>query len=245
MGEIVKTPTDHDMRTVVLDRPGLCVLDLPLELRTSDSRLRASAARLLEMESVRSVSIDGRRTKASIRLRSMRAAPLDPATMSAQLSAELASEEELSTPAELVICWTDPRTQTLCFIKPPTQAVGWRRVTLLIGAAVFLMFGLLGVVLPGLPTTPFVLLASYCLLRSSPALHQRLLASRLFGGVLRDWHLYRGIRPHVRYKALAIIAIVVGVSLYFANLSTGAMLAIVAIAACGIAYVWRLPSVVE
>ena len=108
-----------------------------------------------------------------------------------------------------------------------------------------LVLGLLGVLLPGLPTTPFVLVASYCLLRSSPRLHARLLENRLFGNVLRDWHLHRGIRPHVRYKATAVIALVLGASLYFTLLPLAAKLLICGVAVVGLSYVWRLPDASE
>ena len=87
-------------------------------------------------------------------------------------------------------------------------AVGWRRIALIALTIGALVLALLGVLLPGLPTTPFVLVASYGLMRTSRRWHQRLLESRLFGGVLRDWHLHRGISAHVRTKALALLAIV-------------------------------------
>ena len=105
--------------------------------------------------------------------------------------------------------------------------------------------GLLGIVLPGLPTTPFVLVASYCLLRSSPRLHARLLHSQLFGGVLRDWHLHRGLRPHVRYKATAVIALVLTASLVLTTMPLAAKMLVLAVAFIGVAYVWRLPSVTD
>lgn len=103
------------------------------------------------------------------------------------------------------------------------------------------MLGVLGVILPGLPTTPFVLVASYCLLRSSPRLHARLLESRLFGDVLRDWHLHRGIGRHVRYKATAVIVLVLGASLAFTSVPLVVKLLILSIGLGGITYVWRLP----
>ena len=105
--------------------------------------------------------------------------------------------------------------------------------------------GKLGVLLPGLPTTPFVLLASYCLLRSSRYWHERLLHNRLFGGVLRDWYLHRGLRPHIRYKAFTVLVLVVAASLYWGGLPWWANAFVVAFAAFGAAYVWRLPDVVE
>lgn len=222
---------------------GLWVVELPPELRTSDKRLQTSVARVLDLEPVRSLSVDGRRTAASIRLRPNWSRTVSAEDLSQRIAEELGVAGAEPPPDIAVISWVDPRTQALSFIKLPAQVKGWRRATFLAGAGLFLILGLMGILLPGLPTTPFVLLASYCLLRSSPALHERLLRSRLFGGVLRDWHLHRGIRPHVRYKALAVIALVVGVSLYFTRFALAPKLAIAAVAAYGIYYVWRLPAI--
>jgi uncharacterized membrane protein YbaN (DUF454 family) len=224
------------------DQPrGIWVVDLPLDIRANDGRLRAAAARLLELTHVRSVIVDRDRTQARIRVkhRSAAQAALEPCPHEILV-------EDCDDAAPLpIVPWTDPRDESLCFIKLPTRAEGWRRALLLIAAVSTLVLGFLGIVLPGLPTTPFVLLASYCLLRSSPALHERLIHSRLFGGVLRDWHLHRGIRPHIRYKALVVVLLVVAASLAFTSLPLGAKLAIVIVAACGIAYIWRLPEVAE
>jgi uncharacterized membrane protein YbaN (DUF454 family) len=98
------------------------------------------------------------------------------------------------------------------------------------------------VLLPGLPTTPFVLVASYGLMRTSRRWHRRLLDSRLFGGVLRDWHLHRGISARVRVKALALLAIVVGTTCLWPGVSP-IVKAIVAVGGLlGGTYVWRLPT---
>ena len=47
--------------------------------------------------------------------------------------------------------------------------------------------GLLGIVVPGLPTAPFVLLAAFAAARGSRRLHGWLLAHRQFGPMIRDW----------------------------------------------------------
>jgi uncharacterized protein len=47
--------------------------------------------------------------------------------------------------------------------------------------------GIVGVFVPGLPTTVFVLLAAYAAARGSERLHARLLADPRFGQVIRDW----------------------------------------------------------
>jgi uncharacterized membrane protein YbaN (DUF454 family) len=78
---------------------------------------------------------------------------------------------------------------------------------------VYLLFGMLfvglgavGTVVPGLPTTVFMLLALWAFSRSSERFHAWLYHHRLFGPPLQQWHLYRVI-PR-RAKVLAIVMMV-------------------------------------
>ncbi|MBP4041207.1 YbaN family protein [Aeromonas sp. SrichE-2G] len=73
--------------------------------------------------------------------------------------------------------------------------------------------GILGIVLPLLPTTPFMLLAAALFARSSPRFHSWLLAHPWFGPPIEDWQLYRGIRRHARRRAIIFILISFSVSL--------------------------------
>ena len=220
------------------------IVTLPAEVRDNETRLRAAAANLLKLAGVRSVIIDGSRREALVRLHASRANDSGLGEIPAiPLSEPATSHDAADAAVDSVVAWIDPRDQSLCFVKLPARARGWRRALLLIAAGAAILLGLLGVVLPGLPTTPFVLVASYCLLRTAPKLHARLLQSRLFGEVLRDWHLHRGLRAHVRYKATAVIALVLGASLFFTAIPLAAKLMILAVAACGITYVWRLPDI--
>lgn len=82
----------------------------------------------------------------------------------------------------------------------------------------FIVLGLLcvalgaaGVVVPGLPTTPFLLLASWLFYRSSPRLQQWLLASWL-GRYIRSYHRHGGMTATQKAGA-------VGVMLFFVLLS--------------------------
>lgn len=104
---------------------------------------------------------------------------------------------------------------------------------------------LAGLALPGLPTTPFVLLTSWCLVRSSPRLDARLRSSRLFGQLLCDWERERGLRAGTKRVALLGIAIGVSISLLLGQLSWPLQLLVVAAAAYGAWFVWRLPTVRE
>ena len=74
-------------------------------------------------------------------------------------------------------------------------------------ALLFIGLGSVGVVLPLLPTTPFLLLAAMCASRSSPALHAWLYSHPRFGPLLRDWRDHRAIRPRAKITALVVIAL--------------------------------------
>jgi uncharacterized membrane protein YbaN (DUF454 family) len=58
---------------------------------------------------------------------------------------------------------------------------------------VSLGLGCVGIVLPLLPTTPFLLLAAFCFARSSDRLHDWLHAHRVFGPLLDNWRRHRAI----------------------------------------------------
>ena len=72
--------------------------------------------------------------------------------------------------------------------------------------------GAAGVVLPLLPTTPFVLLAAWCFARSSPRLHDWLLAHRLFGPLIANWREHRAISRIAKRASLLSMAAVLGIS---------------------------------
>lgn len=69
---------------------------------------------------------------------------------------------------------------------------------------VFLLLGAAGVILPVLPSTPFVLLAAWLFARSSPEWHERLLRSELFGNMIRNWESRRCIS--LRTKLIALLS---------------------------------------
>ena len=82
-------------------------------------------------------------------------------------------------------------------------AWAWRVV-----AYACLVVGLIGVVLPLLPTTPFVLLAAFAAAKGSPRLHAWLTDHRIFGPVIRDWSASRSVarRPKIAASVAMIVA---------------------------------------
>lgn len=87
--------------------------------------------------------------------------------------------------------------------------VGWLAVAL----------ATLGVVLPLLPTTPFLLLAAWCFARSSPRFHHWLLYRSWFGSYLRHWQQHRALPPGAKWKAVLVIILTFSVSLWLVNIA--------------------------
>ena len=83
-------------------------------------------------------------------------------------------------------------------------------------------FAVLGMVLPLLPATPFVLGSAYCFSRSSPAMHERLIRNRTFGAAILDWQERRAIsrRGKVVAAAAMILSLVLSV---FAGIDAAAI----------------------
>lgn len=95
-------------------------------------------------------------------------------------------------------------------LRPRVQLLsGIKRLLYLLLGLLSLGMAYVGWLLPGIPCTPFVLLASYCFSRSSPRLQRWLLNNRIFGSYLRDFHQHRGVRKHIKVKATCIVVFVV------------------------------------
>jgi uncharacterized membrane protein YbaN (DUF454 family) len=123
----------------------------------------------------------------------------------------------------------------------PPPARGIRRWVYVVLGLFFVGLAVLGGLLPVLPTTPFLLLASFFFLRSSPALNAWLLRSRLFGPLLRDWQRHRGVRPHVKIGAVAVLVPVIGASALFGNLPPYLLVLLLVLGLIGLIVVLRLP----
>ena len=78
-----------------------------------------------------------------------------------------------------------------------------KRGLFMVMGTVFLGLGVLGAVLPILPTTPFVLVAAWCYARGSVRLHRWLLSTRMFGPLIRRWQADRSIT--LRSKIVATV----------------------------------------
>lgn len=103
-----------------------------------------------------------------------------------------------------------------------------------------LALGLLGIILPGLPTVPFVLLSAYAAARGSPSLHRKLTAHPQFGPVIRDWQLHGAVSRRAKVLAAgmmfaAAIVLFLATPRWWMAATGSAAMAIVG------AWLWSLP----
>lgn len=69
-----------------------------------------------------------------------------------------------------------------------------------------LALGVVGIVVPGLPTVPFVLLSAFAAARGSQRLHARLLADPRFGPMIRDWQAHGAVSRSAKWLASSMMA---------------------------------------
>jgi uncharacterized membrane protein YbaN (DUF454 family) len=92
----------------------------------------------------------------------------------------------------------------------------WVRVLLIVAGTLFVGLGILGIFIPLLPTTPFLLLAAVCYARSSDRFYHWLLYNRWFGSYIRNYLQKRGIPLRAKIFTLVLLWVVIGCSVAFA-----------------------------
>ncbi|MEM9380552.1 MAG: YbaN family protein [Planctomycetota bacterium] len=119
----------------------------------------------------------------------------------------------------------------------------WERALWVVGGLVFVAVGAIGVVVPGLPTTPLLLLAAACFARSSPRLYAWLLRNKTFGPMIEDYRAGRGVSARVKATALSMMTIFVTFALLVPlRGKTVPSVVVAGFALAGAAYILRLPT---
>jgi hypothetical protein len=84
------------------------------------------------------------------------------------------------------------------------------------GGSLSVATGILGIFLPVLPTTPFMLLAAFCYARSSPRCHHWLLHNRWFGAYIRNYRAGRGMPIQQKTLTIAVLWVTIGATAIYA-----------------------------
>ncbi len=112
---------------------------------------------------------------------------------------------------------------------------------LYLGIGIMALFmGILGIFLPILPTTPFVLLAAGCFARSSERFHNYLLSHRVAGPIIQEWCQYRSVARKVKHWAYLVMSLSFGSSILIVP-SWGLKGMLIFLAVILFMFIWRLP----
>ncbi len=113
-------------------------------------------------------------------------------------------------------------------------------------AAVGLLFvglGGIGVVVPGLPTTGFLILAAWCFSHSSPRLEAWLLSLPKFGPMIRDYRMGLGMPVVAKRWAIGSIVVFSTISCVLLRSSPLRVVIIAGVALIGVGYIlWAVPT---
>ena len=102
--------------------------------------------------------------------------------------------------------------------------------------------GLVGIAVPLLPTTPFIILSAWCFARSSPRMEAWLLRQKHLGPMLSRWREHGAISLHAKLLATASIILLFGLSLLAMELHFLLQVGLVLIALSVLGFLWTRPT---
>jgi len=100
-------------------------------------------------------------------------------------------------------------------VSAPEQVKGLAKPLWFAAGTIFLGIGIVGIALPILPTTPFLLLATACYLRSSKRMYDWMMANRVFGRHLRDYQEGRGMSWKAKVGVIAFLWMAISITVMF------------------------------
>ena len=89
-----------------------------------------------------------------------------------------------------------------------------RKLLIFVGTF-FVVIGIIGIFLPILPTTPFLLLAAWCYARSSERFYRWLITNKWFGEYIKNYREGKGVPLKVKLLSISFLWITILISIYF------------------------------
>ena len=123
---------------------------------------------------------------------------------------------------------------------PSTISPVWRAVLLVVGTT-SLILGVIGIFLPVLPTTPFILVAAACYARASTRLYTWLLGQKSLGPIITEWRRSRSLPAGMKTRALVLVVVTFAVSIVLID-SLFVRGVLVVIAAILLTFLYRIPA---
>jgi uncharacterized membrane protein YbaN (DUF454 family) len=124
---------------------------------------------------------------------------------------------------------------------PASLVRGPRRALYIAAGGGCVALTLVGAVVPGIPTVPFLLASSYLLARSSPTLHRALTATPVFGRIVTEWDTRRAMSRRSKLTLMGLVVTVVAISFSVVRVEP-TMLLVVAVVVSGSVYgISRIP----
>lgn len=110
----------------------------------------------------------------------------------------------------------------ICFIS------GW----------IFIFIGIIGMMLPILPTVPFMILAAFCFSKGSPKFHAMLLNNKYFGEDLKKWEKTKTVNRKSKQKATELIIFSFLISISILNGKMHLQIMLIVIGVILLSFIW-------
>ena len=112
----------------------------------------------------------------------------------------------------------------------------------MVAGALCVARGALGAFLPGLPTTPFLLLAAACFAKGSKRAHAWLLRNRFLGPTIRTWENERAVTLRTKVTSSVLVVVAIGCSIIWGVEHAGLRSMLAMLGVIGFVVVLRLPT---
>jgi uncharacterized membrane protein YbaN (DUF454 family) len=117
------------------------------------------------------------------------------------------------------------------------------RILMLAVGTLFVGLGILGLILPLLPGTPFLLIAAFCYARASERFYRWLLSNRLTGPSIRSWREHRALPRRVKPRAIGAVLLAFTLAELLVLRDPALRIAFAVLGLFVVALIWRLPEV--
>ena len=105
-----------------------------------------------------------------------------------------------------------------------------KRRLLIVAGTLSTGLGIIGIFIPILPTTPFLLLAAACYMRSSERFYQWLINNRIFGAYIRSYIEGRGMPVRIKIFTILLLWLAIGLSIAFGIQNTVVRIVLICVA---------------